>query len=99
MAFNNEQVLSQIVNPAEKAVFKSMREDMETGKALLNPEQLGMFLRAATLNQTILRDAPFDILNSFENQYADTLESALKTVKHYIKDYGVFIIPSFCKYI
>ena len=37
--------------------------------------------------------------DSFENQYADTLESALKTVKHYIKDYGVFIIPSFCKYI
>ncbi len=72
MAFNNEQVLSQIVNPAEKAVFKSMREDMETGKALLNPEQLGMFLRAATLNQTILRDATFDILNSFEKQYVET---------------------------
>jgi len=72
MAFNNEQVLSQIVNPAERAVFKSMREDMETGKALLNPEQLGMFLRAATLNQTILRDATFDILNSFEKQYVET---------------------------
>ncbi len=72
MAFNNEQVLSQIVNPAERAVFKSMREDMATGKALLNPEQLGMFLRAATLNQTVLRDATFDLLNSFEKQYAET---------------------------
>ena len=57
MAFSNEQVLSQIVNPAEKAVFKSMRTDMETGKALLNPQQLGQFLKAATINQTILHDA------------------------------------------
>lgn len=72
MAFNNEQVLSQIVNPAERAVFKSMREDMATGKALLNPEQLGMFLRAATLNQTVLKDATFDLLNSFEKQYVET---------------------------
>ena len=72
MTFNNEQVLSQIVNPAERAVFKSMREDMETGKALLNPEQLGMFLRAATLNQTVLKDATFDLLNSFEKQYVET---------------------------
>ncbi|MBR3139349.1 MAG: phage major capsid protein [Methanobrevibacter sp.] len=72
MAFNNEQVLSQIVNPAEKAVFKSMREDMETGKAVLNPQQLGMFLRAASLNQTILQDATFDILASFEKQYVET---------------------------
>ena len=72
MAFNNEQVLSQIVHPLEKAVFKSMREDMATGKALLNPEQLGTFLRAATLNQTILRDAQFDILQSFEKEYTQT---------------------------
>jgi len=72
MTFSNEQVLSQIVNPAEKAVFKSMRTDMATGKALLNPEQLGQFLRAATLNQTVLRDATFDLLASFEKEYAQT---------------------------
>lgn len=72
MTFNNEQVLSQIVNDAERAVFKSMRTDMATGKALLNPQQLGQFLRAATLNQTVLKDAFFDLLESFEKQYVET---------------------------
>ena len=72
MAFNNEEILSQIVHPVEKAVFKSMRTDMETGKALLNPQQLGQFLREATLNQTILKDATFDILSSFEKEYVTT---------------------------
>lgn len=72
MAFNNQQILSQIVNPVEKAVFKSMRTDMETGKALLNPQQLGQFLRHATLNQTILKDATFDILSSFDKEYVQT---------------------------
>lgn len=72
MTFNNQEVLSQIVNPAEKAVFKSMRTDMKTGKALLNPQQLGQFLREATLNQTILKDATFDILSSFEKEYVST---------------------------
>ena len=72
MTFNNEQVLSQIVNEAEKAVFKSMRTDMDTGKALLNPQQLSQFMRAATLNQTVLRDATFDVLESFEKQYVET---------------------------
>jgi hypothetical protein len=72
MAFNNQEVLSQIVHPIEKAVFKSMRTDMETGKALLNPQQLGQFLREVRLNQTILQDATFDILSSFEKEYVQT---------------------------
>lgn len=68
---DNEQILSQIVHPGEKAVFKSMREDMETGKALLNPEQLGRFLRSATINQTILKDAKFDLMKSFKKELAN----------------------------
>ena len=69
--YDNEQILSQIVHPGEKAVFKSMREDMETGKALLNPEQLGRFLRSATINQTILKDAHFDLMKSFKKELAN----------------------------
>ncbi|MGN0176645.1 MAG: phage major capsid protein [Methanobrevibacter sp.] len=72
MVFNNQEILNQIVNPMEKAVFKSMRTDMETGKALLTPQQLGQFLRHATLNQSILKDATFDILSSFEKEYVQT---------------------------
>lgn len=72
MAFNNQEILNQIVHPVEKAVFKSMRTDMETGKALLNPQQLGQFLRHATLNQTVLKDATFDILTSYEKEYVQT---------------------------
>ena len=52
----NEATLNQLVNEQEKAVFKSMRTDMETGKAVLNVEQLGYFLREATLDNTILRE-------------------------------------------
>lgn len=65
---NNQQILNNIVNPNEQAVFKSMREDMETGKALLNPEQLGQFLREATINNTILKDADFSLMQSFKKQ-------------------------------
>ena len=86
MTFNNQEVLSQIVNPAEKAVFKSMRTDMKTGKALLNPKQLGQFLREATLNQTILKDATFDILSSFEKEYVSTGAGRRAWNKH--KQYG-----------
>ena len=71
MTFNNEQILSQIVHPGEKAVFKAMREDMESGKALLNPEQLGRFLRSATINQTILKDANFNLMKSFKKELAN----------------------------
>ena len=62
----NEATLNQLVNEQEKAVFKSMRWDMEEGKALLNVEQLGYFLREATLENTILRDADFKLMKSFK---------------------------------
>ena len=39
-----EAILNEIVNPEEYAVFKGMKTDMESGKALLNPEQLGKYL-------------------------------------------------------
>ena len=45
-----EAILNEIVNPEEYAVFKGMKTDMESGKALLNPEQLGKFLREAQIN-------------------------------------------------
>jgi len=61
---NNTQILNEIVNPQEKMVFKGMKEDMLTGKALLNPEQLGRFLRATQLNNTILTDASFEVMKS-----------------------------------
>lgn len=63
---NNSSVLNQIVNPKEKMVFKGMRDDMESGKALLNPEQLGQFLRAATIKNTILSEADFKLMKSFK---------------------------------
>lgn len=63
---SNVNVLNEIVNDQEKAVFKSMRTDMSTGKALLNVEQLGYFLREATLDNTILRDADFKLMKSFK---------------------------------
>lgn len=65
---NNQQVLNEIVNEQEKIAFKNMRSDMETGKALLNPEQLGYFLREATLDNTLLRDADFKLMKSYEKQ-------------------------------
>ncbi|WP_042708155.1 phage major capsid protein [Methanobrevibacter wolinii] len=60
---DNSQILNQLVNENEKAAFKSMYTDMVTGKAILNPEQLGQFLRYATLPQTILNDAKFELMN------------------------------------
>jgi HK97 family phage major capsid protein len=60
---DNSQVLNQIVNENEKSAFKAMYTDMVTGKAILNPEQLGQFLRYATLPQTILSDAKFELMN------------------------------------
>lgn len=63
---NNNAILNEITNPQERAVFKGMRSDMESGKALLNPEQLGKFLRAATINNTILSQADFKMMKSFK---------------------------------
>lgn len=63
---NNQKILDQIVHPLEKAAFKNMRSDMATGKALLNPEQLGYFLREATLDNTMLSDADFKLMKSFK---------------------------------
>ena len=60
----NEHILSQIVNENEREVFKSMRTDMASAKALLNEEQFNTFMRAATINQTILNDASFRRMNS-----------------------------------
>ena len=53
----SEHILSQIVNENEREVFKGMRDDMSGAKALLNEEQFAQFMRAATINQTILADA------------------------------------------
>lgn len=63
---NNSTILNQIVHEQEKAVFKGMRDDMESGKALLNPEQLAQFLREATINNTILNEADFKLMKSFK---------------------------------
>lgn len=68
MNMNNQTILNQIVNPQEQIAFKNMRTDMETGKALLNPEQLGTFLRAAQINNTILNMADFKLMKSYEKQ-------------------------------
>ena len=62
----NSKILNEITNPAEKAAFKNMRTDMATGKALLNPEQLGYFLREATLDNVLLADADFTLMKSFK---------------------------------
>lgn len=64
----NSKILNEITNPAEKAAFKNMRPDMATGKALLNPEQLGYFLKEATLDNTLLADADFTLMKSFKKQ-------------------------------
>lgn len=63
-----EAILNEIVNPQEYAVFKGMKTDMESGKALLNPEQLGKFLREAQINNTILNQADFQLMKSFKKQ-------------------------------
>lgn len=64
----SETLLNEIVNPQEYAVFKGMKTDMESGKALLNPEQLGKFLREAQINNTILNQADFQLMKSFKKQ-------------------------------
>ena len=68
----NEHILSQLVNENEKEVFKTMRSDMNTAKALLNEEQFAQFMRAATINQTILNDASFRRMNSMSQVVSST---------------------------
>ena len=68
----NEHILSQIVNEQEQEVFKSMRSDMAGAKALLNEEQFAQFMRAATINQTILNDASFRRMNSTSQVVSST---------------------------
>ena len=67
----NEHILSQIVNENEREVFKTMRSDMSSAKALLNDEQFNTFMRAATINQSILQDASFRKMNAM-NQIVST---------------------------
>ena len=61
---NNQAILSQITNEQEAEVFKSMRSDMASAKALLNEEQFAKFISPATINQTILNDASIKIMKS-----------------------------------
>ena len=68
----NAHILSQIVNENEREVFKSMRTDMAGAKALLNDEQFAQFMRAATINQTILNDASFRRMNSMNQVVSST---------------------------
>ena len=68
----NEHILSQLVNENEKEVFKSMRTEMASAKALLNEEQFATFMRAATINQTILNDASFRRMNSTSQVVSST---------------------------
>ena len=70
----NEHILSQLINENEKEVFKSMRtprDAMTSAKALLNDEQFNTFIRAATINQSILQDASFRKMNAM-NQIVST---------------------------
>ena len=84
----NEHILSQIVNEQEQEVFKSMRTDMAGAKALLNEEQFAQFMRAATINQTILNDASFRRMNSMSQVVSSTkvtnrvLQTGYKTVNN-----------------
>ena len=84
----NEHILSQLVNENEISVFKSMRSDMNTAKALLNEEQFAQFMRAATINQTILNDASFRRMNSTSQVVSSTkvtnrvLQTGYKTVNN-----------------
>ena len=68
----NEHILSQLVNENEKEVFKSMYSEMNTAKAILNEEQFATFMRAATINQTILNDASFRRMNSHSQVVSST---------------------------
>ena len=69
---NNQYILSQLTNENEIEVFKSMRSDMATAKALLNEEQFAQFMRAATINQTILNDASFRRMNAMNQVVSST---------------------------
>ena len=83
---NNQYILSQLTNENEIEVFKSMRSDMATAKALLNEEQFAQFMHAATINQTILNDASFRTMNSTSQVVSSTkitgrvLQNGYKTV-------------------
>ena len=68
----NEHILSQIVNENEREVFKGMRSDMSGAKALLNDEQFNTFMRAATINQSILQDASFRRMNAMNQVVSST---------------------------
>ena len=68
----NEHILSQIVNENEREVFKTMRSDMSSAKALLNDEQFNTFMRAATINQSILQDASFRRMNAMNQVVSST---------------------------
>ena len=68
----NEHILSQLVNENEKEVFKGMYSDMSDARAILNPEQFNTFMRAATINQTILNDASFRAMNSHTQYVSST---------------------------
>lgn len=61
MAMNNAQILNNLTN--QETAFKSLT-NMVDGKAILSPENLGRFLREASLNQTILSQSTFEIMNS-----------------------------------
>ena len=68
----NEHILSQIVHPVEKEVFKTMRSDMSDAKALLNDEQFNTFMRAATTSQSILPEASFRRMTSMNQVVSST---------------------------
>lgn len=68
----NEHILSQLVNENEISVFKGMRTDMSGAKALLNDEQFNTFMRAATINQSILQDASFRRMNAMNQVVSST---------------------------
>jgi len=72
MSMNNQHILSQLVNENEIEVFKGMRDDMSGAKALLNDEQFNTFMRAATINQSILQDASFRRMNSMNQVVSST---------------------------
>lgn len=69
---NNQHILSQIVNENELEVFKSMRTDMASAKALLNDEQFNTFMRAAITEQSILNDASFRKMNAMNQVVSST---------------------------
>ena len=68
----NEHILSQLVNENEIEVFKSMRSDMASAKALLNDEQFNTFMRAAITEQTILNDASFRRMTAMNQVVSST---------------------------